>query len=227
MKFQTMTAMPHVLATWYKIEKPGKILKVYIEGDGNAFNLEGIPTDNPTPKSEFMRELAAGDPSPNVVYLARPCQYVQMNCTEEDWTSGRFSLKIINSMDQTLLALMKKSHSSKVVLIGFSGGAQVAGLLAVRHPEKIEKLITISGVLDHEAWTSYHGDSCLNNSLNLKNYKTIFRKLPQIHYAGGKDEIVPKELIQEFVGNQNVIVIEKAGHGTNFESIYESIYGVQ
>ncbi len=227
MQFQTTPAPPYVIANWYKIEKPGQALKVYIEGDGQAFDEEGLPTDNPTPKGMFMRELAAEDPSPNVAYVARPCQFLQVACREEDWTVGRFSENVIKSMDTAIGALMKKARTDKVVLIGFSGGAQVAGLVAVRHPERVQKLITIAGVLDQKAWTTYHGDSPLTKSLNLKDYRQVFQTIPQVHYAGGKDEVVPPQLIQDFVGADKVIVVPRAGHGKGFSSICQDIYEVQ
>ena len=228
MAFQTTMAPPYVIANWYKITNRGQPIKVYIEGDGNAFDEGGLPTDNPTPKGEFMRKLAANDPSPNVAYLGRPCQYLQTGaCSQKDWTTGRFSSAVIDSMNQTMLALMKKAKTDKVILIGFSGGAQIAGWLALKNPSKVQKLITLSGVLDSTAWTAYHGDEPLRDSLNLKDKKSAFLKIPQIHYAGGRDDVVPLELIRDFVGPERVIVVPKAGHGTGFDSIYHEIYEVQ
>ena len=226
MQFQTTIAPPYVLANWYKIEAVGNPLKVYIEGDGNAFDADGHPTDNPTPKGTFLRELAADDPSPNVVYLARPCQFLKPNCSEVDWTTGRFSEKIINSMDIELKSLMKKARTDKIILVGFSGGAQVAGLLAVRHPQSTQKLITISGVLDHQAWSEYHKDTPLTASLNLKNYQEVLKKIPQTHYAGEDDTVVPPHLIQDF-DSQNTIIISGATHDKGFSSIYKQIYEVK
>lgn len=229
MSFQTVMAPPYVLASWYKIENPGDTLKVYIEGDGNAFDQNGVPTDNPTPTGEFMRQLAAKDPSPNVAYLGRPCQYLQTGaCTQKDWTSGRFSEAIIKSMDTSVQALMKKAKADQAILIGFSGGAQVAGLVAVRHPEKIKQVVTIAGVLDVDAWTNYHGDAPLSESLNLKTYQDQFFKLNQIHYVGGKDCVVPPKLVQDFIqNNASVIVVPKASHGKGFEKIYDAVYQIK
>jgi len=227
MNFQTTAAPPYVIANWYKIEQPGQTLKVYIEGDGHSFDNRGMPTDNPTPKSVFMRELAAGDPSPNVAYVARPCQFLQVACKEEDWTDGRFSENVVRSMDTAVAALMKKAQAKKVVLVGFSGGAQVAGLVAVRHPERVQKLITIAGVLDQAAWTKYHGDAPLTKSINLKDYQDVLKTIPQVHYAGEKDHVVPPELIQAFVEKENIVIVPKAGHGDGFVSIYDDIYGVR
>lgn len=174
-----------------------------------------------------MRELAGDDPSPNVAYLGRPCQYLQTSsCSEKDWTSGRFSEQIITSMDNAVGQLMKKAKTNQVILIGFSGGAQVAGLVAVRHPERIKKLITIAGVLDHEAWTTYHGDMPLNESLNLGDKKEVLQTLNRVHYAGGKDNVVPVSLLQEF-DPDFVVVVPKAGHGTGFSDVSNLIYEVQ
>ncbi|MDD7312777.1 MAG: alpha/beta hydrolase, partial [bacterium] len=64
------------MASWQKITHPTAPYKIYIEGDGHAFNAHGQPTGNPTPKGTLVRELAFGDNHENVIYLARPCQYV-------------------------------------------------------------------------------------------------------------------------------------------------------
>lgn len=227
MAFQMTPADPYVIANWYKIEEVGAPVKIYIEGDGAAFDRKGQPTENPTPTSTFMRELAAGDPSPNVVYLARPCQYVQNGCDVSDWTDGRFSETVVHSMDRAVAAVMKKARTNQAILIGFSGGAQIAGLIAVRHPERIRKLITVAGVLDPQAWTDYHGDQPLTKSLNLKNYRQVLQSVPQIHYVGDRDTVVPADLIRDFAGEETVVVVKGAGHGTGLEPVYREIYEVK
>ena len=228
MAFQTTMAPPHVVASWYKITAPGETVKIYIEGDGNAFDANGIPMDNPTPKGEFMRRLAAGDPSPNVVYLGRPCQYLQTgSCSEKDWTTGRFSKVIVDSMDQVVRTFMKKARTNDVVLIGFSGGAQVAGWVALKHPGNVRKWITIAGVLDPKAWADYHGDKPLKDSLNLKDRQGDLKKIPQVHYVGDDDDVVPPELVQNMAAPDTVKIIKGAGHGVGFEKIYPEIYEVK
>ncbi len=228
-RFQTQTVPPHVVASWYKIDAVGEPIKIYIEGDGASFDSAGQPTDNPTPRSAFLRKIAASDPAPNVAYLGRPCQYMQTSaCTVTDWTTGRFSPAIVNSMIQSVNALMKKARTDKAVLIGYSGGAQIAGLVAVHQPERIQKVITIAGVLDNQAWTNYHGDMPLIDSMNLATYKSVFDTLPQTHYVGGKDDIVPPVLTQQFVARPtDVVIIKKADHDSGYGSIIEEIYAVQ
>ena len=86
------------LASWQKITDKNAPYKIYIEGDGHAFNSHGRPTNNPIPKGTLVRELAFGDNSPNVVYLARPCQYVKSDiCAQRHWTTARFAPEVINS----------------------------------------------------------------------------------------------------------------------------------
>lgn len=65
------------LASWQKITNPKAPYKIYIEGDGAAFRADGSVSFDPTPRSTMLREIAFGDKHPNVVYLARPCQFVK------------------------------------------------------------------------------------------------------------------------------------------------------
>ena len=225
-QFQTLTVPPYVLASWYRIEAPGEPVRIYIEGDGHSFDAYNRPTNNPTPHSTFLRDIAANDPHANVVYLARPCQYLQTStCSQNDWTCARFSPQIINSMEQSVLLFLKKARTNNAILIGYSGGAQVAGLIAVRHPQKTQKLITIAGVLDQEAWTSYHNDTPLIGSLNLRNYKEELSTIPQIHFVGEKDKVVPNSLTKEFIQDDSkIVVVPKANHQDGFGKILNDIY---
>ncbi len=226
MRFQTNPAPPYLIASWHKITAPGETLKIYIEGDGHAFDASGNPTDNPTPQSTFLREIAANDPAPNVVYLARPCQYVQAGqCTQKDWTTGRFSKEVVNSTYQVVKSLKKKAKAPDVILIGYSGGAQLAGLVAVKNPSDIKGIITIAGVLDHAAWTSYHKDKPLTDSDNLLAYRSVFKMIPQHHFAGGKDNVVPPKLIEDFVQDpERVTVVPKATHNSGYKAACQEIY---
>lgn len=225
-QFQTVTAPPYVLASWYHITEPTQPIRIYIEGDGHSFDAYNRPTANPTPRSTFLRDIAANDPNPNVAYLGRPCQYLQTStCAQEDWTCGRFSPQIIDSMEKSVLQLAKKSQTKDIVLIGYSGGAQIAGLVAVRHPEKIKRVVTIAGVLDQKAWTTHHNDTPLDRSLNLFDYRDIFDTIPQTHFVGKKDRVVPNYLTENFVKNKNdIVVIEKADHQKGYNSVLKQIY---
>lgn len=212
------------IATWQKVTNPAAPYKIYIEGDGYAFNAHGRPTRDPTPRGTLVRELAFGDDSPNVIYLARPCQYVKSPiCSQRHWTTARFAPEIVNAEYE---AIRKIAGDKPVILIGFSGGAQIAGLAAAAKPGlNVRKIITVAGNLDHSAWTRYHNLPPLDESMNLESYRKQFAQIPQIHYAGTDDDVIPALLIREFAGNGAVVIeVDGASHNAGWESIYRDIW---
>ena len=195
------------IATWQKLDDSTSSVHIYIEGDGHSFNSYGLPTDDPTPHGTFLRDLAMSDDWPNVVYMARPCQFIKSDaCTISDWTDGRFSRKIIESV---AYAVKQVSGNKPIILIGYSGGAMVSGLLIENHPElDVKKWITIAGVLNHSDWTGYFGDSPLYQSMNIEKMPS----LPQIHYVAEKDKTVPLDLSKSWLNEENMVVISDATH---------------
>ncbi len=86
------------LASWQKVTNPAAPYKIYIEGDGYAFNARGKATQDQTPRGTLVRELAFGDDSQNVIYFARPYQYIKSPiCSKRHWTTARFALEVINA----------------------------------------------------------------------------------------------------------------------------------
>ena len=212
------------IASWQKVTNLQGIYKIYIEGDGYAFNANGQPTRNPTPRGTLVRELAFGDDNENVIYLARPCQYVKSpNCSKRHWTSARFAPEVIIAMHN---AIKQIAGENPVVLVGFSGGAQVAGLVSsVKTGLNVKKVITVAGNLDHLAWTEYHNLPPLNESMNLESYRKQFARFPQLHYVGSKDEIIPPSLVREFVQNDDLVeVVPDATHNQGWDGIYPKIW---
>lgn len=196
------------IATWQKINNPkNNSIHVYVEGDGNAFDSYGVPTSNPTPRGTLVRDLAVFDDFENVVYIARPCQFIMDdNCKEQDWTTGRFSQKIIDAESQ---AIQKIAKNKKITFIGYSGGAMVSGLIIKQNPKiKVDKWITIAGVLDHKKWTEYFGDKPLNESLNMETLPGI----EQVHFVGGRDEIVPYDLAKTWAKEDDIKLVPNANH---------------
>lgn len=195
------------IATWGKITDASAPVHVYIEGDGHSFDSRGAPTGDPTPHSTFLRDLAMSDEASNVVYMARPCQFIMSDsCTQTDWTDGRFSKKVIDSM---ATAVSKVVQGRPLILIGYSGGAMVAGLMIETHDElNVKKWITIAGVLNHKIWTDYFGDSPLSASLSLEKLPDV----PQIHYVAEKDKVVPTTLTYAVAAPKDVVVVPGATH---------------
>lgn len=207
------------LASWQKITNSSQPVRIYIEGDGNAFNYAGQPTANPTPHGVFLREIAFNDPNPNVVYLARPCQFVNdMKCSEKDWTTGRFSPEIIAAVAQ---AVQDISKNQPVILIGYSGGALVSGLVMEKNPDlPVKKWITLAGVLNHGQWTKNLKLPPLTDSLDLQKLPSV----PQIHLIGDQDQVVSWKLTESLVDKKNLIVIPNATHDNGYNTYLPVIY---
>ena len=161
-KINTSTGI--ALASYIKDTSSTEPVYIYVEGDGYAFNSMGKATKDPTPKGTFLRELAFGDERRNVVYLARPCQYIMSKvCSQVDWTSGRYSPRNVKA---TMEAINQIASGRRVVLIGFSGGALMSGLVIQNSNIKVNRWITISGLLNHKKWAAYHKTPSLNKSLS-------------------------------------------------------------
>ncbi len=201
-----VAATHYDIATWQKISSPTAPIHIYIEGDGFSFDGYGRPTSNPTPRSHMLRDMASRDSNLNVVYMARPCQFMMSdNCNVTDWTSGRFSARTI---DATATAIRHIAQGRPVILIGYSGGAMMSGLVIEKYPDiNVQKWITIAGVLNHRDWTEYFGDSPLTESQNMNTLPQVL----QCHYVAESDIIVPRHLSEKWTDN-NFIIVPNSAH---------------
>ncbi len=197
----------YTIAYWQKDTDSTSPVHIYIEGDGHAFDGHGRPTSDPTPRGTLVRDLAARDASPNVVYLARPCQFIMSkSCTVHDWTDGRFSQKIINEMADIVRHIAGRRP---IVLIGYSGGAYISAAIISQNPDlNVHQWITIAGVLNHSDWTEYFGDAPLSRSVSVNELP----RLPSRHYVASRDSVVPIALSQKWVGADNLIVVPGGRH---------------
>lgn len=171
---------------WEKNVQEGGDLRLYIEGDGS-----------PTPERPIAFELAKRDPHPNVIYISRPCQYV--NCAEclnpALWHEERFNEEIVNEMKSLVVHLSHKYKSPALDLIGYDGGGTMAMLLATRIP--VRQVITVGGILDTQAYASAHNISL--NGLNPANFRRLLSPVRQVHYVGSADKDTPPEVAEHFV----------------------------
>lgn len=195
------------IATIQNITDATSPVHIYIEGDGRSFNIRGRATSDPTPRSRFMRRMYAADKSPNVAYVARPCQFVMdKKCTDTDWTDGRFSATMVDSV---AAAIKEIAGTRPVILVGFSGGAMISGLVIQNHRDiNVKQWITIAGVLNHDDWTKYFGDTPLTQSLNLNTLPRV----TQVHYVAQNDKTVPYSLSKKWIGKNKMTMIPNADH---------------
>ena len=181
-------------------------LVVYIEGDGRAWASRRTPSKNPTPDNAVALALAQHSAPSARLYLGRPCQYLLQplpgQCESEIWTNSRYSpdnvrrlsgaLDTYLSENQWLLSENQWLQAPDIYLVGFSGGGVMALLLADLRPD-IAGVITVAGNLDVAGWADWHQVSPLTNSLNPRDSAATLSSIPQIHWRGENDTIVPVE----------------------------------
>jgi len=208
------------IMTWSRLSDPIQKLIIYIEGDGLAWKSRTQVSDDPTPINPLAFKLAQADPRNNVVYIARPCQFTMsqgfgQNCHQKYWSSHRFSKSVVQSMDEAISYWKGKTGAKSIELVGFSGGAAIAVLLAERRND-ISLIRTVAGNLDHQRLHTHHHVTQLSGSLNPQNVD--LGTLPHIHYIGGKDKTIPPFIAQGFVEGQSctscgkIITLKNATH---------------
>lgn len=183
---------------------PGAPLVVYIEGDGYSWISRNRISDDPTPRRPLALELAVRDPRSNVVYLARPCQYVRgshlRNCQPAYWDTAGYALEVIEAFDAAIDLLVRRASTTQVFYVGYSGGGAVAALVAARRSDSAG-LISVVGVLDHATWTRLDGLEPLRYSLNPADESARLVNVPQLHFSGGRDRTVPSAVARAYVAS--------------------------
>lgn len=200
---------------------PGAPLTVYVEGDGFAWITPTRLSDDPTPRQPIALALAAADPAANVVYVARPCQFVtgrhRRNCDPAYWSSARFAEEVVAAMDKVVEHFLAAGGTKGVKLVGYSGGGAVAVLLAARRGD-VRQLVTVAGVLDTRVWTDLDGSTPLVHSLNPADVAQQVAGIPQVHFVGAKDEVVPAAVARAYAARSpaarrpEVRVVPGQGH---------------
>ncbi|WP_439894307.1 alpha/beta hydrolase (plasmid) [Ralstonia sp. 25C] len=191
-----------VLTAFARITRADQPLTVYIEGDGLAWVSRTEPSADPTPRKATGLALAAADPAPNVVYLARPCQFTPMaqnpRCAAPYWTSKRFAPEVVASMSEAVSRFAAKVPGQPIHLVGYSGGGAVAVLIAAQRGD-IASIRTVAGNLDTEFVNRLHAVSPMPESLNPIDAAARVAAVPQLHFSGADDTVVPPEVAQRFM----------------------------
>ena len=171
---------------------PDGWLRVYIEGDGRAWLTADQPSSDPTPQQLLLAQLAFVDPSP-AVWLARPCQFVSAPaCAPRWWTSHRYAPEVVDSLSQALDQL-RTQGARRFELVGYSGGAALALLLAARR-EDVVAVQTLAGNLQPRQWVRWQQLEALSGSLEPLDQPQRLRQLPQRHLYGLRDRVIPPAL---------------------------------
>ncbi|MBF0594768.1 MAG: alpha/beta hydrolase [Candidatus Omnitrophica bacterium] len=226
-----LSAPPFILTSFQKIKSPSDTLVVYIEGDGYAWASRTEPSDDPTPKHPLAFDLATQDPSAIVVYLARPGQFDAGGkpiISRDYWTRKRYSEEVIQATGIAIDSLKKSLGVSKVSLVGYSGGAAVAVLVAARRTDVVA-LRTVAGNLAPDVFAQLHHVSPLKGSLDPLSVASSIRAIPQVHFVGERDMVVSRSIVETFLkelgdpGHKRLVVVEDADHLDGWVRQWESL----
>ncbi len=207
-------------------------LVVYIQGDGLPYIRRDTVSPNPTPGYPLALMLALEDPAPNVLYLARPCQFTGRSepeawreCSEMDWTLGRYSPQMVDAMNKALDQARERFGAKRLHLVGHSGGGAMAALLAAVRAD-VAALLTVAANLDHAAWTRHHGVTPLRYSVNPVSIAASLRSVPQLHFRGRRDQRVPPYTTEVFftiLGKADcieVVDVANVAHGRDWVPLW-------
>lgn len=187
-----------------KAAQSGDQLHIYLEGDGTPWKYRVLRTRDPTPRQPLMLRLMALD-STAAAYVGRPCYngaFADEGCSDDLWTSARYSEKVVASMTGVIQQLVKARGATSVRLFGHSGGGTLAMLIAERIPQ-VEHVVTLAANLDTEAWVAHHRYSPLYGSLNPAKQTPLRNSVRQWHFLGSQDAVVPANLVKPFVSAQS------------------------
>ena len=212
-----------------RYDNPGSDLNIYLEGDGLAWVSRREPSRDPTPDNPIGLRLAAIDPAPNVIWLARPCQYTSPienpHCKPFYWTNGRFAPEIVNDIDRAITAAKLSAKATKIHLIGYSGGGGLALLIAAQRND-VASIRTVAGNIDHTAFTSFHRVTPMSQSLDPASVARRINMIPQWHFFGAEDQVVPKLIGESYIrkaGTSNCLhvhVVPNVSHERGWEFLW-------
>jgi hypothetical protein len=224
--YERITTDNFLLTTYQRFnhKDKSKQLVVYIEGDGMAWITRNQLSNNPTPLRPVALELASLDRGVNILYIARPCQYLwpqsMSNCSSEYWNDKRGSEEVIMAINQVISIIKAREGFLTIKIIGYSGGGGIAAIITERRDD-VEKLITIAGNLNYDLFTKIHNLTPMSGSINPITIAKQITSTPQIHYVGGEDKIVPEQIVRTF--SDKVVVVKGVTHASWAEKWREII----
>lgn len=200
-------------------------IHIYLEGDGTPWVRRYFIAQDPSPRYPLALELMKRDDQISF-YLGRPCYYlaphfyealaqnnIDSPCSFHYWTDARYSENVVELMStaltDTLQQLPSEQQSLPIILIGHSGGGTLAMLIAQR-VTAVDGVITIAANMDTDAWTKHQGYSPLKKSINPAKALAM-RNIPQVHFAGENDDVVPPTINNHFMKKIGQELIVKKG----------------
>ncbi len=195
--FLSSTQLP--ITAWIpKAGSKSDTLRLYIEGDGRAWVKRNKISPDPTPTNRLVHALILKDKKNDVAYIGRPCQFNKNSyCTPLLWTFARYDEQSIQAINEILDQIKMEKHYKKIELVGFSGGATIALLLASRRND-ISSVRTVAGNLDPEYTNKLHQVSKMPTALNPSLESSKLQFIPQWHFIGTRDNIIKPSILSHY-----------------------------
>jgi hypothetical protein len=158
------------------------------------------------------------DPSRDIIILERPCYAVtakrDKNCEDMAWTrEKRMHPQVIEAMSKAVTAVKKMRAKSEVHLLGVSAGGSIALLIAARRddvgsvmtqaapfdfafvdPWQRAVMAKVNEAMGLKPWNGPAGNAmCGNPCEDPLSKVSQLGTIPQIHFYGSSDVIVPPE----------------------------------
>ena len=222
------------LTTYQRFKVSSESIRIYIEGDGRAWETKSRLSDDPTPSNPVALGLATADLSAAVVYIARPGQFPAPDPTVIDptyWSARRFAPEVVDAFDKAIDTLKERSGAKNVELIGYSGGGAIAVLIAARRSDVLS-IRTVAGNLDPKALCVYHNVSQLDGSMDPLDYAQKVTHIPQRHFVGGNDKVVPVFIARSFAAkagdrdDNRVTVVKDASHTNGWQDRWPELLAI-
>lgn len=217
-----IAAAPYLLRAYERIHERGGVANVYIEGDGTNGKHSIAENADFTPVNPVSLHLASKDNAKNLIYIARPCQFngrleYPHTCNNKEWQENRFSKDVVNSYNIALDEISRRYGIKAFNLIGYSGGAAIATMLAGERKDVIS-LRTVAGILDNKAYAQVAGEFPISTSRTAAEHASDVSKTPQYHFVGGQDDIVHPSVLATYLGEMpptncvQTMLIQEAEH---------------
>jgi pimeloyl-ACP methyl ester carboxylesterase len=213
----------HLAGLIKKGESMGELV-VYLEGDGEAI-VKGRPSMDPTPRNQLSLDLALMDPAPAVLYLARVGQFLPEYASKRYqiyWSDKRLSQEVVTAASAAIDSAKEMTGSAFVHLVGFSGGGGLAVLLAESRNDVLS-LVTVAGLLDTVWWTRNGGWKPLAG-LNPSDLAGLISNLPQVHFYGTKDKVIPPELSLVYASKGKFTNLQRVSVPTGHNDVWTKLW---
>ncbi len=140
---------------------------------------------------KFASDLADANPAAVAVAMARPGYDFGDGATSEGSNYGRrdsYREEVVDEIAAALGRLRDRYRASRVVLVGHSGGAAIAGVIAGRHPGLLNAALLVSCPCDVDWWRSSLNRSAWPQSLSPDDFADAVPVTTQVVAVTGADD---------------------------------------